>query len=209
MSALAAPGEAALAAEDAARADLYGLLAALWASAPTPALLRAIAAADDIGAAADGDPPLAREWRRLQAACAVADPEAVQAEYRDLFVSVGEPPVALNACWYRTGFFNSAPLAELREDLARLGFSRLQSAVETEDHIAALLEAMRLLISTERSDPAGGFETQKMFFARHLKPWYAKLAARVEQSERANFYRSVVALTGVFLDTESAQFENY
>ncbi|HWQ39719.1 MAG TPA: molecular chaperone TorD family protein [Burkholderiales bacterium] len=209
MSTLALPDNEALAAEDAARADLYALLAALWASAPAPSLLQAVAAADDIGAAAEGDPPLAREWRRLQAACAVTDPEAVRAEYRDLFISVGEPPVVLNASWYLTGFLNEVPLAELRDDLARLGFSRLQSAVETEDHIAALLEAMRLLIVTRQDDPAGGFETQKAFFFRHLKPWYTKLAARVEQTEGANFYRNVVALTRVFLDTESAQFENY
>ncbi len=195
-----------LAAEDAARADLYALLSTLWAAPPAPSLLRAVAAADDIGAGGENEPPLAREWGRLQAAAAVADPAALQEEYRDLFVGVGEPPIVLNASWYRTGFLNEYPLAGVRDDLARAGLSRLQSAVETEDHIASLLETMRLLIAGDGSDP---FDRQKAFFTRHIKPWYAKLAQRVEQCGQANFYAVVVALTREFLDTESAQFENY
>lgn len=209
MSATAQAADRRLAEEDAARADLYALLCALWASSPGAQLLEAIATADDVGARSDNDPPLAREWRRLQAAAAAADPEAVREEYRDLFIGVGEPPVVLNASWYRTGFVNGYPLAEVRADLARAGLSRLQSVSETEDHIAALLEAMRLLIGGEGTDPAQPFKAQRSFFTRHIKPWYADLAQRVENSDRANFYRIVVALTRVFLDIESAQFDNY
>ena len=198
-----------LAEEDTARADLYALLAALWTSAPGAQLLEAIAGADDVGARSDSDPPLTREWRRLQAAAAVADPDALREEYRDLFIGVGEPQVVLNASWYRTGFLNEYPLAEVRADLARAGLSRLQSSPETEDHIAALLEAMRLLIAGEDADSGRSLETQRTFFTRHIKPWYTDLAQRVEGIERANFYRIVVALTREFLDTESAQFENY
>jgi TorA maturation chaperone TorD len=198
-----------LAAEDGARADLYGLLSALWAAPPGAKLLDAIATADDLGAHSDGDPPLARQWRQLRAVAAAADPGAVREEYRDLFTAAGEPPVVLNASWHRTGFLNEYPLAEVRADLARASLSRLQSSYETEDHIAALLEAMRVLIGGESAHQAQSFELQRGFFTRHIKPWYADLARRVENTGRANFYRAVVALTREFLDTESAQFENY
>jgi TorA maturation chaperone TorD len=209
MSATALLSTGTLAPEDRARADLYALLSALWAAPPPATLLRALGAADDIGAAGDGDPPLAQQWRRLQAAAAVADPVALREEYSGLFVAVGEPPVVLNASWYRTGFLNEHPLAEVRNDLARMGLSRLQSALETEDHIAALLETMRLLIAGDGDGPAGPLETQRAFFTRHIKPWYAQLAQRVEQCGQANFYAVVVALTRAFLDTESEQFQSY
>jgi TorA maturation chaperone TorD len=209
MSATVQTIERGLAEEDAARAHLYALLSALWVGAPAAPLLEGIAGADDVAARGGNDPPLAREWRRLQAAAAAAEPEALRDEYRDLFVDVGEPQVVLNASWYRTGFLNEYPLAEVRDDLARAGLSRLQSSPETEDHIAALLETMRLLIVDGVADPAQSYQTQKAFFARHIQPWYAKLAQRVDGSERANFYRIVVALMRAFLDTEAAQFENY
>lgn len=209
MSATASPSTGTLAAEDRARADLYALLSALWAAPPSASLLQALGAADDIGAAGEGDPPLAQQWRRLQTAASVADPSALREEYSTLFIAVGEPPVVLNASWYRTGFLNEYPLAEVRDDLARAGLSRLQLALETEDHIAALLETMRLLITGDGDDPARLFEAQRTFFTRHIKPWYAQLAQRVEQNGQANFYAVVVALTRAFLDTESVQFESY
>ena len=74
-----------VAAEDEARANFYALLARLYADAPDAALLRAIAAADELSVAAPDGPAndLAQSWRMLIAASAAMDAEAAAAEYQD------------------------------------------------------------------------------------------------------------------------------
>jgi TorA maturation chaperone TorD len=202
-------GDAVLAPEDAARADLYALIAHLFYAPPTAQLLAAIAAADDIAALVDAPTPLATAWRQLQAACAATDLPAVADEYRELFVGVGRAAVPLQASWHRTGFLNEKPLSELRSDLAALGLSRLQSVSETEDHLAALAEVMRLLIVEAGDGGADRLAEQKRFFSRHVEPWYAGLAARIDGMPEAGFYRTVGALMRAFFDTEKAQFESF
>ena len=61
--------------EDRARANFYGVLAALYADAPSAPLLRAIAYAEPLPVAAAGNLPLA--WNRLLDACRVMDPDAL------------------------------------------------------------------------------------------------------------------------------------
>jgi TorA maturation chaperone TorD len=97
---------------------------------------------------------------------------------------------------------NERPLAELRDDLARLGFTRAGQAAEPEDHIAALCDVMRLLI-------LGGADlaTQQDFFARHLAPWYRKFAGALGSTEGADFYKTVGSFAEAFFDVESASFE--
>jgi TorA maturation chaperone TorD len=198
-----------LAPEDAARADLYALLAHLFHSAPTAQLLEAIAGADDIAAHSDAQTPLAIAWRQLQAACATTDAQAAADEYRELFLGVGRAPVPLQASWHRTGFLNEKPLSELRSDLAAMGLSRLQSVNETEDHVSALAEAMRILIAEGASGEPDALDEQKRFFSRHVQPWYPALAAQIEAMPQAGFYRVVGLLMRTFFDTEAAQFESF
>ncbi|MEX0959798.1 MAG: molecular chaperone TorD family protein [Burkholderiales bacterium] len=195
--------------EDAARSDIYAVLAALLGAPPSAALLELIAGADDIAAHSASEPPLAGAWRNLQAAAAIADAEALQTEYGALFFAVGEPEVMLYASWYRTGFLMEEPLARVRADLARLGLSRLQSVNEPEDHIAALCETMRLLVSETLAPDAAHLAVQKRFFARHIAPWHAELTQRIEQAAGANFYRCVAALMKSFFEAEAAHFEHF
>lgn len=209
MTATAIAQSVSLAPEDAARADLYALLATLFFAPPTHELLAAAAGSDDIAAHAAPDAPLAATWHRLQRACELADERSVHSEFSDLFLGVGKAKVPLNASWYRTGFMNDAPLVAVRADLAALGLSRLQSTNEAEDHVAALTESMRLLISGGSSATPAPVAVQKRFFTRHIGPWYQSLAQQIESTEGANFYAVVAALMKTFLDTESSQFENY
>lgn len=195
--------------EDAARGDIYAVLAALLGAPPSAALLELIAGAGDIAAHASPEPPLAVAWRNLQAEAATAEAGALQAEYGALFFAVGEPEVMLYASWYRTGFLMEEPLARVRADLARLGLSRLQSVNEPEDHIAALCETMRLLVSETQAQENVRLAVQKRFFARHIAPWYAELTQRIEQAEGANFYRHVAALMKTFFEAEAAHFEHF
>ena len=195
--------------EDAARADLYGLIAHLFYAPPPAALLATIAAADDIAARSQQESALAAGWRQLQAACAAIDARVTAEEYGELFIGVGKALVPLQASWYRTGFLNERPLADLRTDLAALGLSRLQSSNETEDHISALAETMRILITAGAGQAAGRLDMQKRFFMRHVQPWYTGLAVGIDSEPKANFYRIVGALMRAFFDTEKAQFENF
>ncbi len=111
--------------EDQARADFYALLARLYAAEPDAALLKSIAAADELRVDegnAEGE-ALAEAWRKLIAASAVMDAEAAAAEYLDLFVGVGASEVSPHASAYEK-VPGRQPLVEVRAALARLGLSR-------------------------------------------------------------------------------------
>lgn len=198
-----------IAPEDAARADLYLLIAHLFVAPPQTRLLSGIAAADDIAAHAETDTPLALAWRGLQAACAVTPALSAQQEYRALFEAVEMPNVPLQGSWYLSGRLNERPLAEVRNDLAELGLSRLQSAKETEDHVSALAETMHILIVEAGIEAGQKLERQRRFFTRHLQPWYVALADRIEGVPEAGFYRIAASLVRAFFDAERAQFETY
>jgi TorA maturation chaperone TorD len=209
MSAAAAPRECEeLTPEDAARADLYALLAHLFHAAPDAGLLATLANADDVSAEAPHS-AMGEAWRKLQSAASVADPDALAQEFQNLFVGVGSGEVMAYGSWHLTGFLMDEPLARLRGDLAQLGFSRLQSTSEPEDHIAALAEVMRLLVRGGDGIPLAAFEVQKTFFTRHLRPWYARFAEQLAKAPSANFYHAAGELTKTFLDTEAELFETY
>ena len=189
--------------EESARADLYALLASLFHAAPDRELLEAIMRTPLPDAGAEGD--LKQAWRALQDACAAADLEAVRQEFDTLFVGVGNPPVKPYASFYLAGYMNEKPLAELRDELARLGFGRRPAVGETEDHLSALAEVMRMMIFGAEGPADLG--TQRRFFERFIKPWYARLAEDLARVEGAGFYAVVGRFAKAFLDVESASFE--
>lgn len=194
--------------QDAARADLYALLAHLFFAAPAKPLLVSIATAGDI-AAESPDTTLGRAWRRLQAAAAAADAQALAQEFQELFIGVGSGEVMPYGSWHLTGFLMEEPLARLRDDLAQLGLSRLQSTSEPEDHIAALAETMRLLVAGGPDFAPAGYDMQKKFFTRHLQPWYPRFIGQLRSASSAKFYLVAGELAQAFLDTEAAYFEAY
>ena len=132
--------------EDQARGNFYGLLARLFYAPPDEGILKALAIADEIDAEEE---TLALRWRELIAAAAVTEAEAVRWEYDAAFVGAGKAPVTLYAAGYSLRYTNETPLAALRADLKALGLARRQAAGEPEDHIAALCDVMRHLISDE------------------------------------------------------------
>jgi TorA maturation chaperone TorD len=196
---------AAPAPEELARADGYALLASLLFAAPGRDLLDAVAGTQFLSGGAAGE--LRDAWLALQSACRAADPDAVSQEFDDLFIGVGHPPVRPYASLYLAGFLNEAPLVELRDELAELGFRRHPGAGQTEDHLAALADVMRMLI-LEAGDGAGAaLERQRRFFGRFIKPWYARLAQDLAEVQGADFYRAVGRFLKAFLDVEKASFE--
>lgn len=113
--------------EEVARADLYALLASLLYAAPGRDLLDTVARTPLLSDEPEGE--LRTAWLALQAACAAADPEALRQQFDDLFVGVGHPLLRPYASYYLAGALNEAPLVELRDELARLGFGTLHEDV--------------------------------------------------------------------------------
>lgn len=155
--------------EEYARSELYGVLSMLFYGPPSQAVLDLIE-----GAAIEGDGVLADGWRGLQAASSQTNAERAREEYESLFIGVGKPEVMLYGSYYVSGFLMEKPLAALREDLARLGLERSEHLSESEDHFAALCDAMRLL--------HGSIATQKEFFrptSNHGRASFLTLSKRI------------------------------
>ncbi|BCX88624.1 hypothetical protein MIN45_P0993 [Methylomarinovum tepidoasis] len=160
------------------RADLYLLLAALLREPPEAVLLETLRALE-----VSGDDELAEALRALQAAATGADPEALVDEFHTLFIGVTQGELLPYASWYRRGFLHETPLVELRHDLARLGICR-SGPGEPEDHVAALCEAMALLVLEDHPG-------QGDFFRNHLAPWIGRFFRDLARADGADFYRRV------------------
>jgi TorA maturation chaperone TorD len=186
--------------EEVARANFYGLLARLFYAPPDAALLRTLAAADELDAEDDG---IALAWRDLAKAAADADPEAVREEYETAFVGVGKAPITLYTSAYSMRYSNEAPLARLREELSKLGLARRSESSEPEDHIAALCEVMRHLIAEDKLD----LERQKQFFERWIWPIVRPLCDAISKSDLTPHYRAVANFALAFFELEHSAFE--
>ncbi|MBW8314885.1 MAG: molecular chaperone TorD family protein, partial [Hydrogenophaga sp.] len=127
--------------EETARAEVYGLLAALFYAPPSPDLLAQLRVAVTEAPAAGGF--LEEPWRQFVGTVRELNDAEVVAEYNALFGGVGKPELYLFGSWYLSGFLNEKPLAALRGDLAALGLARDESMHETQPHIAGVCQVMR------------------------------------------------------------------
>jgi TorA maturation chaperone TorD len=203
--AAAIPVALPLAPEDQARADLYALAARLLLAPPDAALLAGLAAADPI-AASGGDYALADAWEKLVQAASVMDPAAVAEEFDALFISSGTPALNPYGSLYLSGFMNDTPLAELRADLAVFGIGRVRGVLESEDHLGALCETMRVLIAGGPGIRRQPLSVQKTFFEARIGRWYARCLADMARAEDANFYRLIAAFVAALLSIEAEAF---
>lgn len=185
-----------MAAEEAARANFYALLARLFYGPPDAALLQAIGLEK-----LEGD--LAPPWEELKRAAAAADPEALREEYETAFIGTGKAPVTLYTSAYTIRFSNEAPLAQLRGELAALGLARRAEAREPEDHIAALCDTMRHLVAGQKRD----LEEQRRFFNRWIDPAIEPLCSAIERSDKTAFYKPVARFAKSFFQLEQVAFE--
>ncbi len=190
--------------EETARAEVYGLLAALYYAAPTPELMAQLRVAVTEAPAAGGF--LEEPWRQLVAAARAIDDTAVANEYDALFGGVGKPEIFLFGSHYISGFLNEKPLAQLRSDLAVLGLSRDDTMSETEDHFAYLCEVMRYLIAGDEVEVANLTQQQK-FFAVHVQPWTNTMCDTIAAHPKARFYAALAGFTSAFLGVEAQGFD--
>jgi TorA maturation chaperone TorD len=194
-----------VAAEDHGRANFYALISRLFASPPDAALLSAIAASPPLSTA-DGGAPLAMAWSKLIAASGVVDDESTREEYDALFGGVGKAQINLHGSHHLTGFMMEKPLAALRADLAALGFARLQSQSLTEDHLSAVCEVMRILIVGGDGTAPRSVAEQRLFFEKHLAPWFERCCLAISNSALANYYKVGAQFTCDFLRIERESF---
>ncbi|MDO9571660.1 MAG: molecular chaperone TorD family protein [Hydrogenophaga sp.] len=190
--------------EETARAEVYGLLAALYYAPPTPELMAQLRVAVTEAPTAGGF--LEEPWREVVAAARAVSDAAVAAEFDALFGGVGKPEIYLFGSHYLSGFLNEKPLAALRTDLAALGLGRDDTMSETEDHFAYLCEVMRYLIAGEDVEVANLSQQQK-FFTVHMQPWVSAMCDTVAAHPKARFYAALAGFTRAFLAVETQGFD--
>jgi TorA maturation chaperone TorD len=190
--------------EETARAEVYGLLAALYYAPPTTELLSQLRVAVTEAPAAGGF--LEEPWRELIATARVMSDTDIKDEYNALFGGVGKPDVYLYGSHYLAGFLNEKPLAALRSDLAELGLTRDEQMPETEDHLAYLCEVMRFLIAGDDVE-VSNLTQQQAFFSVHLQPWVTQLCDTLADNPKARFYATLAAFTRAFMSVEAQGFD--
>jgi TorA maturation chaperone TorD len=189
-----------LAEEDQLRANVYVLLAQLFARAPEDGLLQQVAALQG------DDSPFGEAVRALARQAQQTTPDKVAEEHFNLFIGVGESELVPYGSYYLTGFLNEKPLARLREDMKRLGVERAEGVHESEDHIAALCEIMAGLI-TGAFGGAADLGQQRQFFQQHLGCWAPRFFEDLEAAEGAVFYMPVGTIGRLFMQVESEAFD--
>ncbi len=199
-----------LAPEDQARAEFYALLSRLYADVPDAPLLAAIASAPPLGPASPADDGgdaghVAEAWEALRAASAAIDAEAAADEFLVLFIGVGRSEVSLYASHY-LGPQSGRPLAELRATLARLGLARRPDKSEFEDHLAIVLETMRMLVAGDDERRPAEIADQQAFFDRHIASWAFDCCTAIRRCAIANYYVRVAEFTSCFLALERDSF---
>ncbi len=183
-----------------ARANEYLLLASLIRSPPTARLLSELAALK-------GDAsPIGLAHLALADAARSTTVEAAASEYFALFIGVGRGELLPYASYYLTGFLHERPLARVRADMARLGFSRQDKVFEPEDHLVSLLEVVAGLIGGGTHDDETGASSQDdadRFLQQHVLPWAPRFWADLRVAPSAKFYTSVAALGALWLEIEA------
>jgi len=189
-----------LSAEDRVRADLYALVARLFAAPPDATFLAALANAPELPESPES--PLAGAYNALLRGSRAMDPDAASQEYTDLFIGVGKSEVNLHASHWLSGFMMDKPLADLRGELAELGIERRDDSNLLEDHLAALAEVMRLLIAGGEGRAPASMAVQRRFFEARIGSWAFECCDAIMSCSLANYYRRASEFAKVFLAIE-------
>jgi len=191
-------------AEELARAEIYGVLAALFYAPPDAAMHAqfqvAVTEAPVAGAF------LEASWGELVAAGRRLDAARIASEFDTLFGGVGKPDIFLYGSFYVAGKLNEKPLVALRHSLRELGLTRAETMSETEDHIASLCEVMRYLIAGEDA-AISNLVAQRRFFDAHLRGWADSLCGAIEAHPGADFYAALARFARDFFAVEKQAFD--
>lgn len=189
--------------EDAARADFYALLGALFTRPPDRKLLESLA----LAAPLEPGTSLAKPWEALVLASGVVDAEAVAEEYEALFVGVGKARVSIYAGFYVGASAVDHPRVRIARAMDDLRIVRAPGVTEPEDHLGGLFEVMRLLIAGAPGRPAESPASQKVFFEQHVGPAAIKFFDAVRSEPDSNYYSRVAGLGSAFVVVESESLQ--
>lgn len=208
-------------AEELARAEIYGLVAALFQSAPSAELYAALQVA--VTEAPTRGAFLETSWSALVAASRRLTRAQVEDEFVALFQGIGKPEIFLHGSYFIAGHLNEKPLVDLRRDLIALGLERPIEVLQTEDHLSNLCEVMRYLIAGISEDAAGvnakanadsppislarQLALQQQFFNRHLRSWNEVLWDALTVHPRADFYAAAASFGRDFFAVEAQGFD--
>jgi TorA maturation chaperone TorD len=126
-------------------------------------------------------------------------------EYDELFIGVTQGELIPFKSYYLTGYLNEKPLAELRDDMERLGIAKSDIVSEPDDHVAFLMEMMHGLIVGSFGDPLSVVE-QNNFFEKHIFCWAPKFFEDLEKADAANFFIPVGRIGKLFMEVEGEAF---
>jgi TorA maturation chaperone TorD len=181
--------------EEQARAGVYTLLGALLAAPCTQEVRNVLTTIDA------GDTTL--PWQQLQTEITNADMQALAHEYHALFIGLGRGELLPYGSVYLTGFLQEKPLADLRQDLTRLGLETTEETHEPEDHAGALCEVMGLMAGAPTDY---SHETQKTFFTQHVGSWMTEFFEDLVKARDSGFYRVVGEFGKTFIALEKQYF---
>lgn len=192
------------AADNAARSGTYRLLARIWLREADQELIRELCA-----------PPLCHSYEAaggvLPAGDAATTCEQLAIDYCRLFIGPAEHLPPFQSVW-QSGQFQGAATESMKSFVDVVGYDTdLLPAGMMLDHLGVQLDVMGHIlnqISFWRTAPEGFDEVLQLartFFARHLT-WPADLLETAAIRARSDFYRSVVTMTGEFLDSDVHAF---
>ena len=186
--------------EDQHRSSLYVLLSSLLSGPPTTDLL------SKVNTLSGGENKIGEAVKTLNTLSKKLGIKTIEREYNNLFIGVGRGELLPYASFYMTGFLNEKPLANLRDDMKRIGISRSPSTSDPEDHIASLCEMMSGII-TNQFYTTLSLRQQSDFFATHLGPWAKHFFDDLIAAEYSVFYAPVGALGKAFIEIETEAFK--
>ena len=185
--------------EDAHRSSLYALLSFLLAKPPSQEVL------SNLSDLSGGDNEIGVSIETLTLLVRKIDIRTIQREYQNLFIGVGRGELLPYGSFYMTGFLNEKPLANLRDDMKRIGIARSEGNSDPEDHIASLCEMMSGIISNQFYTKLS-MKEQRDFFSTHIGPWAKHFFKDLEGAENSVFYAPVGRLGSAFMEVEMEAF---
>ena len=190
--------------EETARAEVYGLLATLFHTPPSPQLHESLTLA--VTQAPSPGALLETSWSELVACARRMTPDAIASEFKALFVGVGKPEINVFGSHYLSGFLNEKPLVLLRTDIAALGLARNEAVLDTEDHVSYVFEVMRYLIAGDDVE-VSNLTRQREFFTRHVHTWVPAFCEALAGNPKAQFYGALATFADVFVSVEAQGFD--
>ena len=134
------------------------------------------------------------------------DPAAATAEYQQLFVGVGQSEVSLHGSAYAKAAKGGPLLVQVRDSLTQLKLVRQPGVTTFEDHLAAVFETMRVLITGLGQPSAFAFDVQREFYRRNIDPWVNVCCNAICAKALANYYLRVAQFTDSFMAVERDSF---